>query len=97
MAERNRRQVEVAEREAQVIDLQEASAGDLPTETISVRIAILGDVPKVLNDVRTVGDVAQKMGLEGYEWRVNGYPATMDTNLRNGDAVIAVPNIDGGK
>lgn len=65
-----------------------------------VKIAKLGSrVVEVSLENATVSDALRASGInaEGFELRVNGVPATLDTQLVESDVVTLVPQIRGGR
>ena len=69
-------------------------------ETLTIKIGKLpGRITEVvLEQGATVAqaiEVAEISGLEGFETRVNGAPATLETTLSDGDNVLLVKKIKG--
>ena len=62
-------------------------------ETVSVNIGVFGNMQKVLVDANsTVGDVvsAASISAVGYQFRMNGAPANLDTRLPAGVASLTI-------
>lgn len=57
---------------------------------------VLGGEKKVLDDVHTVGDVTQKLGVSGYTATVNGDQQKADYQLEDGDFVSLSQAVKGG-
>ena len=66
-----------------------------------IKVAKLGTAVKevALDDGSDVGDALTAADIEsdGFEVRVNGNPAELDTVLRSGDIITLIPQIKGGK
>jgi hypothetical protein len=58
---------------------------------------VAGGSKQVLDDVRTVADVASKLGAAtGYTASINGSPADMADSLDDGDMVTFAKSVKGG-
>lgn len=62
-------------------------------ETVSVNIGVFGNMQKVLVDANSnVGDVvrAASINASGYQFRMNGAPAALDTRLPAGVSSLTI-------
>ncbi len=55
----------------------------------------VGGQPKVFDDVETVADVKEQMGLSSYQASVNGEPADDDYELSDYEFVTLSPKVKG--
>ncbi len=77
-----------------VLDIASSPVPAAPAaETVSVNIGVFGNMQKVLVDANSnVGDVvnAASINASGYQFRMNGAPAALDTRLPAGVSSLTI-------
>lgn len=77
-----------------VLDIASSPVPSAPAaETVSVNIGVFGNMQKVLVDANSnVGDVvnAASINASGYQFRMNGAPAALDTRLPAGVSSLTI-------
>jgi uncharacterized radical SAM superfamily Fe-S cluster-containing enzyme len=61
-----------------------------------VTVQVLGGEPKVLDDVATIAEVMQQLGLNNHSASINGQSATLTDELEDYSFVTLSPSVKGG-